>query len=79
MYRGYAVLMEYRLAKLGVENALTLCGTPEYMAPEQVIKEIWAKQTCEETSLLCLECYAHRWLSRLKMALSHTDGFFTAG
>lgn len=34
--RGYAVLTEYRLAKLGVVNAFTLCGTPEYLAPEQV-------------------------------------------
>lgn len=34
--RGYAVLTEYRLAKLGLSNATTLCGTPEYMAPEQV-------------------------------------------
>ncbi|CAM9424755.1 unnamed protein product, partial [Laminaria digitata] len=34
--RGYAVLMEYRLAKLGLNNAFTLCGTPEYLAPEQV-------------------------------------------
>lgn len=34
--RGYAVLTEYRLAKLGVVNAFTICGTPEYLAPEQV-------------------------------------------
>ncbi|CAM9419992.1 unnamed protein product [Ascophyllum nodosum] len=34
--RGYAVLMEYRLSKLGTKNAFTLCGTPEYFAPEQV-------------------------------------------
>ncbi|KAG5182544.1 hypothetical protein JKP88DRAFT_318384, partial [Tribonema minus] len=33
--RGYAVLMEFRLAKLGLEGS-TLCGTPEYLAPEQV-------------------------------------------
>lgn len=34
--RGYAVLLEYRMSKLGVSNAFTLCGTPEYLAPEQV-------------------------------------------
>ncbi|CAM9148873.1 unnamed protein product [Chrysoparadoxa australica] len=34
--RGCAVLMEYRLAKLGLETGFTVCGTPEYMAPEQV-------------------------------------------
>lgn len=35
--RGYAVLMDYRLSRLGLHNAVTLCGTPEYLAPEQVI------------------------------------------
>ncbi|CAM9114477.1 unnamed protein product [Phaeothamnion confervicola] len=34
--RGYAVLMEFRLARLGLDGAQTLCGTPEYLAPEQV-------------------------------------------
>ncbi|CAM9116929.1 unnamed protein product [Ectocarpus sp. 12 AP-2014] len=34
--RGYAVLMEYRMSRLGTTDAFTICGTPEYLAPEQV-------------------------------------------
>ncbi|CAM9552261.1 unnamed protein product [Sphacelaria rigidula] len=40
---GYAVLTEYRLAKLGVVNAFTICGTPEYLAPEQVRHQSYSK------------------------------------
>jgi serine/threonine protein kinase len=44
--RGYAMLMEFRLAKLGLESSsYTLCGTPEYLAPEQVRNQGHGKVT----------------------------------
>mmetsp|Transcript_2904 Transcript_2904/g.4384 ORF Transcript_2904/g.4384 Transcript_2904/m.4384 type:complete len:966 (+) Transcript_2904:142-3039(+) len=40
--RGCAILMEFRLAKIGLEGS-TLCGTPEYLSPEQVRNQTHGK------------------------------------
>jgi serine/threonine protein kinase len=56
------MLMEFRLAKLGLESSsYTLCGTPEYLAPEQVRNQGHGKvQThyyITTSSFICFEIY----------------------
>jgi serine/threonine protein kinase len=52
------MLMEFRLAKLGLESSsYTLCGTPEYLAPEQVRNQGHGKVTQHILCLIYVDIY----------------------
>jgi len=37
--RGYLVMTDFGFAKQGTEKCFTMCGTPEYMAPEVILRQ----------------------------------------
>lgn len=44
-YDGYIKLADFGLSKMNIETeeATTICGTPEYLAPEIVLKQPYGK------------------------------------
>ena len=43
---GYMKLIDFGYAKVVNDRTYTICGTPEYMAPEILLKKGYGKAVC---------------------------------